>query len=1510
MATSTPQATKATIILDRPSDWDEWFSIVKRMAVQSHIFDLVDPAAGTQPKTLEKPTNPTVAMIKQGAKMPIDLSKEELVAYQLAREEFKYAEKDYAQESGALKELSNHIVTTVSRLNYSFISKEETPWGMLSALRKRLAPTDRARQLDLARQYQELKKTPRAQQLDRWLQSWEKTYKECLDNKLPEVTDERPVYDFLLAIKGIDPTYAGVQEVLINEKIKNNNAPTIFDVIEDFRNHQRINKATVKSASHTAFATFQGREQQEVRQPPGNCPCGEFHWFSQCPYLIEELRTSDWSPDPRIEEEIKEKLEKSTTFREAVENAKNYRQGIGFRSKQRAKGQKKPNEQKQAGQKKKVEKKADSQSSEESSTTSILGACHAAFAVNRSEYKLHHCWTLDCASDAHVCNDRSRFTFERMATENDTLYAGKEIYPIEAFGTVDIVVDTPSGKAPIRLLNVVLVPGFLTNLVSLRRIKEKGFSWDMEKDRIHRKGKTLCYVKSVDDHWVLEDNSHSSLSAFAVSTAPRAPLKATPEKWHAILGHPNSTAITKLENATEGAKVTDAVSSSGNCVTCHLSKAHEIVSRRPGKEDPALTPLARVSYDLIEFAPAYNNEKWVSHFRCYYTTMDWVYTHTKKSQAVDVVKEFINMVHTRYNKSIRYLRTDGERSLGRIFDDFIATQGITTERSALDTPAQNGGAERAGGVIVRKARCIRITSSLPSSMWPEAIKAAGYLNNRTPKCHLKWKTPIEALTGNRPNLSHLHVYGCRAYPLNKKIPRRQKLEPRAHIGYLVGYDASNIYRVWIPSQEKVIRTRDVTFDDTLFYDPSELDLGHILREEVEHAVEVIDMPSPVMLPSSSAADDELAGDLQDTPFSAGSTQANENPENDKENAQNDAGENILTPKQLPTPQATPAPTDDTLHTPNPSGPSADFDTRNILPAGEKRTRVSSRRAAYVTALSETSTLSAYHAAFATGIDSTGVERRLHRDAMPPEPRTWREMLAHQHAAEYKKAAQKEIQDLEKRGTFKYVPIDSATTMRLPLKWVFKNKYDSDGYLEKFKARICVRGDLQKTEEDTYAATLAARTFRALLAIAAAFDLEVNHYDAINAFVNADVDEEIYCRAPDGFERSGLCWRLLRALYGLKQSPLLWYMVFTAALEELGLSEVPGVNCLFSNEWLILFFYVDDIVMLCATRDLPRLRKFTEALLNRFEMRSLEELKWFLGIRVIRDRPNRRIWLCQDSYIKKIANKFNITETKSAPKTPLPSAQLLPSEGQAPAQQIHAYQQRVGSIGFAAVMTRPDISHAVSNLSQFLKNPSSKHLDASERVISYLLNTRTLAIEYSVRQEGEIFMAASDAAFADDPETRKSSDGYLFQLYGGPIDWRAAKQRTVTTSSTEAELLSLTVAAKEFIWWNRFFSNIRFNMKQRLSIACDNLQTIGILEKDSLKLTTKLRHVDIHQHWLRQEVEAGRISIRWIPTAEMPADGLTKPLSAQKHEAFVKQLNLVDIQEKLNPIRQLNASEGK
>jgi hypothetical protein len=112
---------------------------------------------------------------------------------------------------------------------------------------------------------------------------------------------------------------------------------------------------------------------------------------------------------------------------------------------------------------------------------------------------------------------------------------------------------------------------------------------------------------------------------------------------------------------------------------------------------------------------------------------------------------------------------------------------------------------------------------------------------------------------------------------------------------------------------------------------------------------------------------------------------------------------------------------------------------------------------------------------------------------------------------------------------------------------------------------------------------------------------------------------------------------------------------------------------------------------------------------------------------------------------------------------------------------------------------------------------------------------------------QVFLCASDAAFADDRATRRSTGGYLFQLFGGPIDWHSTKQKTVTISSTEAELLVLTYATKETIWGQRFFQNIRFDPGHDLTISYDNKQTIQLITKDAPKLTTKLCHIDIHQH---------------------------------------------------------------
>ena len=202
----------------------------------------------------------------------------------------------------------------------------------------------------------------------------------------------------------------------------------------------------------------------------------------------------------------------------------------------------------------------------------------------------------------------------------------------------------------------------------------------------------------------------------------------------------------------------------------------------------------------------------------------------------------------------------------------------------------------------------------------------------------------------------------------------------------------------------------------------------------------------------------------------------------------------------------------------------------------------------------------------------------------------------------------------------------------------------------------------------------------------------------------------------------------------------------------------------------------------------------------------------------------------------------------------------PYTGDATAEQILQYSQLVGSLTYPASITRPDIAFCTKILAQNLKNPGPQHLAAGYRCVDYLEDTKYLALEYggtaipapvfSAANDPEgpptepAFVAASDAAFADDVRSRRSTEGMALKLFGGIFDWLSRLQSTVTTSTTEAELLAVAHLMSWILWWGRFFDNVDLDIDQNLTASCDNLQTIGLLIKDSPKLVTKLKHVDI------------------------------------------------------------------
>ena len=986
----------------------------------------------------------------------------------------------------------------------------------------------------------------------------------------------------------------------------------------------------------------------------------------------------------------------------------------------------------------------------------------------------------------------------------------------------------------------------------------------------------------------------------------KAPVNPTAELWHLRMGHPGAQVLQHLPNNVKISK-NEAIKAI-DCDECAVATAKNIVSRTPAER--AKTPYYRLHFDLFEFDRAYNGNRYVAFFVDDATGTVHTELLNTKTELLDTVIDLQARIK-KMGKDIAMLHSDNDTSLGKAFEKWAKDEGIVVEMSAPATQAQNGRAERSGGVVIAKARKMRIGARLPKDLWPEIILCAAYIHNRTPTSQNNWESPITKLkswfaqkdqeTAAVPpdTIDHLRAYGCRAYPLtmNTKLNknRKDKLQPKAHIGYLVGYKARTIYRIWVPVLQKVIVTRDVTFNESRFFDPDEEDLSMKLRSTIEPLAETLELPEMPEHPDHpeqylherTAFDDD--GELQ-----------HENAEQPQQQLQE---QQIIVeaeePPHLPTPERTPQP--EVKPQRKKAVRDQGIDLSNVLPT---RTRHHASAVAH----REESDVEKKHddyeetAPFQYAF-AGAMMHRTHRENLPPEPNTWKEAMSmpSEHMQKWKEAAREELDTLKDKDTWSEMSRNDMEKGKrpLPVKWVFKYKLDASGYLERYKARLCVRGDLQPLSEtvgNTRATTLTMRAFRMLMAVAAKFNLDAHQLDAVNAFVNSTLheDERMHIELPEGFKRNGVVLKLKRALYGLRRSPRLWQEELVGTLRQLGLSEVPDEPCIMTNgDWLLVFYYVDDIVLLSRACDKSKKDDFIEKLKEKYQLKDIGELRWFLGIEVKRDRRERTLSLSQQAYIEKIAARF---EERGKGRTGTPIARIFEkSEDMATEHEIRMFQQRIGSILYAAISTRPDVAFATAHLSQFLTNPSKEHTDAANQCLRYLHDTRHLVLHYGHDRSARDCVWASDAAFADDINTRKSTQAYLMKLFGGTVAWRSGKQDTVTTSSTEAELLALTHAAKESLQMARICASIKLEMDGELQIYCDNRQTINLVRQETPKLITRLRHVDIHQHWLRQLVQLkGTPRIEYIPTNEMPADGLTKPFSEQKMVFFREQLGLVSL----------------
>ncbi|MGQ3285875.1 reverse transcriptase domain-containing protein, partial [Bosea sp. (in: a-proteobacteria)] len=502
------------------------------------------------------------------------------------------------------------------------------------------------------------------------------------------------------------------------------------------------------------------------------------------------------------------------------------------------------------------------------------------------------------------------------------------------------------------------------------------------------------------------------------------------------------------------------------------------------------------------------------------------------------------------------------------------------------------------------------------------------------------------------------------------------------------------------------------------------------------------------------------------------------------------------------------------------------------------------------------------------------------------PRTIQEARASPLAEQWAMATDAEMESLLSYGTWELVPSPPGCRP-LANRWVFSVKEDSKGN-KRFKARLVVKGYLQREGVDfteLHAPVSKHATVRALLAVAAAADMELEHLDVMTAFLNGWLHEEIYMQQPAGYEdgTARVC-RLRRALYGLRQAPRAWHARLKAELEQLGFVASEADSCLFTmvrgNSKVLLAVYVDDCLLAVSKGDTATVAWVKEQLAAVFNIHQLGSAERFLGMEISRDRAAGQLVLSQERYATSVVDRFGLADSKPR-SVPLSTSEQLVREGEVqPHMGGHSYAELVGSLMHLAVCTRPDIAQAVGVCAKYMAAPTAQHWHALRGVLRYVADSRA---------EGLVFGAAEglvgfcDADFAGDTDTRRSTTGYVFMLHGGAVSWSSRRQPTVAVSTTEAEYMAASAASKEALWLRTLVAELAVgsDVVQPVTIMCDNEAAITLIKHPIASAQSK--HIDVLHHFVRERAARGEVVFKFCESEANVADGMTKALPRAKFE---------------------------
>jgi Reverse transcriptase (RNA-dependent DNA polymerase)/Integrase core domain/gag-polypeptide of LTR copia-type/GAG-pre-integrase domain len=1037
------------------------------------------------------------------------------------------------------------------------------------------------------------------------------------------------------------------------------------------------------------------------------------------------------------------------------------------------------------------------------------------------------------ASDNMVYNENRLTQVDNTCAYSHVLVANGQKVPTKGKGKLNIFQ---------KETDAILVPNLKSNLLSVSKCTN---DWNCNiiftpqkvlfQDRIS--GKMIGEGKISGGLYVVD----SLPSALAATNSHHVSLNL----WHNRLGHPSDYVI----------KFLGINSNSFDCDSCHFAKQHRLPFSDSLNKAEKLFDL--VHSDTWGNAPIDSKEG----YKYFVTFIDdksrttWLYLLKSKKEVPAIFKNFYTMVENQFGTTIKMLRSDnGTEYTNNELQLFLQRKGISHQTSCVGTPQQNGVAERKNRHLLEVTRALLFSANMPKEYWAVAVRTACYLINRLPSRILGFKSPLEKLYDRKIGISHIKVFGCICYV---HAQEGNKLDPRAHKCVFIGYSSTKKgYICFNPDTQKTFISRDVTFNENKMF------FGSGSSRQGEHSIyNKFAFPYP-----------EEGRLLQET-----------GPNDLQGSGPNGVGEQIATGPNPSVTQEGNVQTDDESH--NSGGDSSanpepvrrstritqrptrfnDFVTYSVKYPIEKHVRYNKISSNFCTFL-------------------TSIEK-------PSEPTSFEEA---NKSEIWIKAMHEEINAMKKNHTWDIVPLPVGKKI-VGCRWIYKIKFNSDGTIERYKARLVAKGYTQTyglDYKETFAPVAKMNTVRVLMSVAVINNWLLFQMDVKNAFLQGDLEEEVYMKIPPGLHVKNdnhMVCRLKKAIYGLKQSPRAWYGRLSNALTKFGYKRSAADSSLFTavteRGIVVILIYVDDLVI--TGSDQIGINALKEHLRLEFDIKDLGKLRYFLGIEIA--RSHKDLFMCQRKYTLDLLRETGKLSAKPS-TTPMDYNNKVVTDEKV-LDDISQFQRLVGKLIYLTI-TRPDISYAVSFVSQFMQRPTKGHMELIDQILRYLKATPGRGV--LMRNQGHTELTVyTDADWAGNPTDRRSTSGLCAFVGGNLVTWQSKKQPVVAKSSAEAEYRAMANATSEIVWLRRVLYELGCpSLNQPTKLFCDSQAAIHIASNPVFHERTK--HIEVSCHYVRENVLNRTIETPYIRSEDQLADVFTKALTRGKFQKIVDKLTSDDI----------------